>query len=1128
MNKKLIIDGTVEDIIFSSPESGYSVINVSSDGHILTAVGTIPGCSPGEKIKLYGEFVKHPTYGRQFSVDKCERSMPEGAMDMYRYLSGGAVKGIGPAVAEKIVDRFGDKAFEIIEYEPERLAEIKGISRNKAFEMNESFKKQFAAREIIIALERWSLKPSEALAAYKAFGNGAVERINENPYCLCGEKVGMSFERVDEIAESFPTKVKDIYRQRAVIVYILKHNLNNGHTCVPREKLIIPASAFDIDRETAQAVIDDLVEDKELVEKFFEEKSYIFLTSEYADEKNIAERIKLMLKFPPAKGKTFDKEIDEIEEKNGIKFEEKQRQAISVAVSEGLLVLTGGPGTGKTTTLNGILELFKKKNLRVQLAAPTGRAAMRMSEVTGKKAQTIHRLLEVEWIEGDRQRFARNMQNPLEADAVIIDELSMVDTHIFACLLDALPLGCRLVMVGDSDQLPPVGAGNVLQDIIHSKLIPTVALTEIFRQSMESLIVTNAHKIVRGVHPELGVKDKDFFFLPRTDVFTCAETVTQLCTKRLPEAYQYDPFEDIQIICPSKKGETGTVRLNEMMQRLLNPASPDKEEFKSGNRIFREGDKVMQIKNNYDIVWKRGNTTMAGIFNGDIGKILAVNHNARFMKILFDTRTAIYPFDSVKELELAYAITVHKSQGSEFESVVMPVCSVPERLCYRNLLYTAVTRAKSKLILTGNSDEIFAMVDNDKKTRRYSSLKYLLKEESGKDKNMKYNFDEIIDRKNSDSLKFDFAKEKGLPEDVLPLWVADMDFKAPPSVINEMQKLIDRGIFGYCDTKDDYYDIVCAWFKKRFSFTFEREWLVKTPGVVYALAVAVKAFSKEGESVLIQPPVYYPFYNVIKNNNRKIIENPLVYKDGKYFIDFADFEKKIIENSIKLFILCSPHNPVGRVWKKDELRRMGEICKKHGVIVVADEIHCDFVYGDRKHCIFIDAVPEMKDSTVICTAPSKTFNLAGLQVSNIWIASPALRAKYVAEVDGTGFTVSSNPGILACKAAYNGGEEWFDECLEYIKGNFDYVRSFLKENLPEIKLVEPEGTYLAWLDCSGLGLSPEKLNDLIINKAKLWLDAGDIFGEISADFQRIVLACPRATVEECMRRLKEAFIRYKI
>ena len=727
MSEQITLEGVVEGIIYTNAENGYTVLDLSCEERLITAVGIMPACNPGEKIKVYGAWKMHPTFGTQFNVEKCERALPENAADMYRYLSGGAIKGIGPATATKIVNRFGDDSFDIIENHPERLSEIRGITRDKAFEISKSFKSQFAAREVIIALEKWGLSPSESLAAYKAFGSGAVERINENPYILCGEKTALRFERVDEIAESFPNRVKDIYRHRAGIIHILRHNLSNGHTCVPREKLILPAKELlGIEREEAGEVIDDLIDDREIVVDFYEDKPYVFLAEEYLDERSIADRIGVMLRFPPAKGRITVSAIDEIEKKKGIAFEEKQRQAILTAVNDGLLVLTGGPGTGKTTTLNGILELFEKKKLRVLLAAPTGRAAMRMSEVTGRQAKTLHRLLEVEWGEGDKPRFTRNMENPLEADAVIIDELSMVDTHVFAALLDALPLGCRLVMVGDSDQLPPVGAGNVLQDIVGSELIPTVKLTEVFRQSLESLIVTNAHRIVRGEYPELDVRDKDFFYMQRSNMYKCAETVLDLCTSRLPKAYGSDPLEDIQIICPSKMGETGTVRINEMMQKILNPPSKDKEEVVRGSRIFREGDKVMQIKNNYDIVWTRGKETMAGIFNGDIGKIIAVNHNAGFTKILFDTRTATYPFDNLKELELAYAITVHKSQGSEFDSVVMPVCCVPPRLCYRNLLYTGVTRAKNRLILVGNSEEIFSMVDNDKKTRRYSALKYML------------------------------------------------------------------------------------------------------------------------------------------------------------------------------------------------------------------------------------------------------------------------------------------------------------------------------------------------------------------------------------------------------------------
>lgn len=383
-------------------------------------------------------------------------------------------------------------------------------------------------------------------------------------------------------------------------------------------------------------------------------------------------------------------------------------------------------------------------------------------------------------------------------------------------------------------------------------------------------------------------------------------------------------------------------------------------------------------------------------------------------------------------------------------------------------------------------------------------------------------FDEVIDRKNTNSLKHDFALENSLPEDVLPMWVADMDFKAPPSVLEAMKKSAEHGIFGYSDIKSDYYDIVSSWFLRRFGWKTEREWMVLTPGVVYALATAVRAFTKKGEAVIIQPPVYYPFYNVINNNERKLIESPLVYKDGKYEIDFEDFEKKIVQNDVKLFIFCSPHNPVCRVWTKQELQKLGEICCKHNVIVVADEIHCDFTWDGHPHTMFTEAVPEMKNRTMICTAPSKTFNVAGFQISNIFIPGEEIREIYKKEVAASGYTVPSNPGVIACKAAYEGGEQWHEECKEYIRGNLDYIRDFLSENIPEIRLVEPEGTYFAWLDCSGLGMSADELNSLIINKAKLWLDAGGIFGEIAEQFQRIVLACPRSTIEKAMESLKAA------
>lgn len=730
MDEEMKIRGFVEDVIYRNNENGYSVIDVSSGGELITVVGSLSSVSVGEELEMCGEWTTHHIYGSQFKVESFERKMPKTAADMLRYLSSGAIKGIGPATAAKIVERFDSETFDVLENKPELLLAIRGINEEKANKISKEFKKKFAEREVMIYLEKYGMTPSECLGAYKAYGMNAIAKITENPYILCSEKVGMSFKRVEEISENFAFEVNGEYRKRAGIVHIIRHNLSNGHTCLPRNKIIAPAcELLDCTEDEAQSVIEKLIEDKEIVQKLLDEKEFLFLPSVYLAEKNIATRMKVMLNFPPPQARPVEKDIDEIEEKESIHFEEKQRLAIMTAVKKGLLVLTGGPGTGKTTTLNGIISMFEKRKLRVLLAAPTGRAAKRMSDVTGREAKTLHRLLEVVWGENNKHTFSRNIKNPLEADAVIIDELSMVDVHLFHALLDALPLGCRLVMVGDSNQLPPVGAGNVLHDIIDSNLLPVVALTEVFRQSLESLIVTNAHKIVNGEYPDLSRNDKDFFFLSRNNMMSASSTVVDLYTNRLPKAYGYNPVEDIQIICPSRKGELGTVNLNRSLQRLLNPASPDKEEIEYSGRIFRQGDKVMQIKNNYDIMWTKGRKTSAGIFNGDIGTILAVNHNAKCLKILFDDRTAIYPFESIKELEHAYAVTVHKSQGCEFEAVIMPTFSVVKQLSYRNLLYTAVTRAKSKIILVGSKEQVYAMVDNDKKSKRYSALKYFLEQE---------------------------------------------------------------------------------------------------------------------------------------------------------------------------------------------------------------------------------------------------------------------------------------------------------------------------------------------------------------------------------------------------------------
>lgn len=722
------IFGTVEDVIFHNEESGFTVIELTTEDEYITAVGVLPDVAAGEELRLKGNWVTHQTFGRQFRAELCERKLPSNAADLYKYLASGTVSGIGAKTAQKIIERFGDESFDILENHPEKLTVIKGISLQKAEKMSRSFNEQFAVRQIMIDLERFGMKPFECLKAYKAFGANAVDVIKSNPYELCPEPICMSFDRVEDIASELPTQPDALYRRKAGIVHVIKHNLNNGHTCLPRRKILSPCcQLLDTDSEIIDEVISILLEEGKLISKIIDEDEFLFLPHIFSAESSCAERIKIMLRFPPAGKPTLFQDIDNIERTECIIYDENQRNAIITAVEKGMLILTGGPGTGKTTTLNGIIKLLESDGLHVALAAPTGRAAKRMSEITGKEAKTIHRLLEVEWDKNDNPYFSRNLKNPIKADALIVDELSMVDVVLFANLLNALPLGCRLILVGDSNQLPAVGAGNVLHDLIDSGILPVVELNKVFRQAMKSRIVTNAHDIVNGNMPDLNSKDNDFFFMNRESNVSVTKTVIELCSVRLPKAYKFSPLNDIQILCPSRKGETGSVYLNKALQAVLNPPSEMKNEITSGGRSFREGDKVMQIKNNYDILWKRGDEEGSGVFNGDIGIIKKIDKISSTMRVLFDDdKEALYSFDGVAELEHAYAMTVHKSQGNEFNAVVMPVFSVVPNLCYRNLLYTAVTRAKKLMILIGSENIVRLMTENDSKMKRYSALKYFL------------------------------------------------------------------------------------------------------------------------------------------------------------------------------------------------------------------------------------------------------------------------------------------------------------------------------------------------------------------------------------------------------------------
>lgn len=727
------LTGTIEDITYQNESTGFAVIEVDAGDEYVTVVGVLGNVMIGEEAVFQGEWTMHQSFGRQFKAVRLQRTLPADASGMLRFLSAGIIKGVREATATKIVEKFGIDTFNVIENEPDRLATIKGINKAKARKISQEFKAQFAARDVMNGLADLGLSQQEAFDAYKLYKSNALDIIKENPYAFVGDAGGITFERADEIALGLDEPPLFDYRSQAGVVYVVRHNLNNGHTCIPRSSLIKPAmSLLDCSEDEVEIAIDNALEVNQLVLEIINDKEFLFLPEIYRAESTIAERIRVMLRFPPQKKDIETGEILAFENMNGITFDEKQRQAIEIAVNKGMLILTGGPGTGKTTTVKGIISLMKNRGLKVMLAAPTGRAAKRMSELTGFEAKTIHRLLEVEYRDGATEpSFVHNLRNPLDCDAVIVDELSMVDVTLFSALLDALPLSCRLIMVGDKEQLPPVGAGNVLADLIKSELIDVVSLDKIFRQAMESMIVTNAHKVVRGEMPDFDNSNpqSDFFMLNEDSKYNAPKKIVNLVTQRIPAGYGYDSVKEIQVLCPSRKGEVGTENLNALLQARLNPPSRDKAEIRNRGYILREGDKVMQIKNNYDVPWFKSDDNGTGVFNGDIGILTKIDKVNDIINVRFEDREAMYSIDNAKEIELAYAMTVHKSQGSEFEAVVLPTISTPPKLAYRNLFYTALTRAKNLLIIVGNQGSVKAMVDNDKKSRRYSALVHFLRQE---------------------------------------------------------------------------------------------------------------------------------------------------------------------------------------------------------------------------------------------------------------------------------------------------------------------------------------------------------------------------------------------------------------
>lgn len=724
------ITGVVEDVVFYNTENSFTVLDVSSGGELITAVGILPEITAGEKVVLTGTWDMHQSFGRQFRVNRFERYLPDTAAQFLKYLSSGAIKGIGPKTATQMVERFGDNTFNVIENEPERLTVLRGISKDKAKLISAEFKKQFAVRTVILGLEKYGLTPSECIRIFKELGVNAVDIIKENPYVLCTQTQIISFERTEKIASELESAPEPKHRLRAGITHIIRYNLFNGHTCLPMKKVVpLCCELLGVEEAEVNSAIAEMIANKMLIPFEMKEKVFLSLPDVYKAESTIDEKIKQLMRFSASDMDATEQDLERIEKENNITYEEKQKDAIKLAAHGGMLVLTGGPGTGKTTVVKGIINFFEKKRMEIMLAAPTGRAAKRMSELTGYEAKTIHRLLEVEWTDGRKLDFKRNKLNPLEADVIILDEVSMVDIFLFSHFLDAVRFGCRVILVGDPDQLPAVDAGNVLGDIIASQKVPVVRLTEIFRQSGESLIVTNAHAVIDGREPVLDAKDNDFFFMNRDNPILAAQTVSQLCSERLPRAYGYSHLENIQVLCPSRKGDCGTINLNRQLQNVLNPASDKKKECKIAGRLFREGDKVMQIKNNYDIPWERGRESGSGLFNGDIGIIQEINVKSECMRIIFDDdREVVYPIPSGAELELAYAVTVHKSQGSEYDCVIMPVSDVPPMLLYRNLLYTAITRAKKMMIVVGSKYKIDKMIENNKQNKRYSMLKTMLEE----------------------------------------------------------------------------------------------------------------------------------------------------------------------------------------------------------------------------------------------------------------------------------------------------------------------------------------------------------------------------------------------------------------
>ncbi|MDE5802887.1 MAG: ATP-dependent RecD-like DNA helicase [Lachnospiraceae bacterium] len=742
------IEGFVDHIIFQNPDNGYTVLELTVDSGDCVLVGMLKGVSQGDTIQAEGEYTEHPVYGTQFKASVYRTVLPKDAAGMERYLASGAIKGVGMALAKRIVRQFGADTFRVIEEEPERLVEVRGISERIAQEISAQMEEKREMREAFIYLQQFGISNALAVKIYNTYENALYGVLRENPYRLAEDIEGVGFKIADEIAAKIGIHTDSDYRIRSGIFYVLLQAVQEGHLFLPSDILLDRAEELlSVERKYMEPQLGNMAMDKKIVLKKSEDSGEIrvFASSYYYAEMNCA-RMLTQLNLPvedesgllPAQEAQIKKRIGEITAAEGLELEELQEKAVMECVKNGLFILSGGPGTGKTTTINTIIRYFEAERLDIFLAAPTGRAAKRMTEATGYEARTIHRMLELNGAlaeaGGRRVRFERNESNPLEADVIIIDEMSMVDITLLQALLKAVMPGTRLILVGDVDQLPSVGPGQVLRDIMSANAFPTVVLKKIFRQAQESDIITNAHRINSGEPIKLDNKSRDFFFLERNNVNVIYKHMVQLITEKLPKYVGTDAFE-IQVLTPMRKGSLGVETLNQILQRYINPPAPEKKEHIFGSIVFREGDKVMQIKNNYELEWeivsKYGIAIDKGlgIFNGDMGRILTINEYAGNMVVEYDEhRKVIYPFAQIEELELAYAITIHKAQGSEYAAVIMPLLGGPRMLFNRNLLYTGVTRAKSCVTILGSSETVGAMIRNAEVNRRYTALAERIRE----------------------------------------------------------------------------------------------------------------------------------------------------------------------------------------------------------------------------------------------------------------------------------------------------------------------------------------------------------------------------------------------------------------